>query len=403
MVEDLFSGERTEMPKDRADKLMESFPGRYQGLPVERKIFYRAFLGGILLAKQKLENAKDFTFQCMTGKRDRRSGWYGIVRLMADPQRWANKWLSQSMHIMNTGSKGGVWFEEGAIVDAVRAERDHNRPGSFTELSAGALTEGRVREKAPAAFPQELHNLLPFALQSIQDCVGINNEQLGMVAGTDANRAALLESERRKAGVTLMAHFFDAKRLFMKRQGRLLLRYILSFMNDGRLIRVVSEGNKQYARLLIEDPDSVKYDIVVDDAPDAPNQRDKTWATLIPMIPMIERLQPPPEIWVKILRYSPLPAGLVNEIEKDLMAAQEQGDGQDPNDAKIPAEIEKLMAEVEKLKADRERLLSAAALNVAKARESGMRVEMDAIEGIRETIAVEDAQKQKKLTTHEAA
>ena len=403
ILEDLFTAERKEMSADRARAIMAEFPGRYESVEIERKVFFRAFLGGMLLRKVRLEKVKDFTFQVMTGKRDRRSSWYGMVRLMADPQRWANKWLSQSMHIMNTGAKNGLWYEEGSLVDAQRAERDHAKPGSFTAVSQGALTEGRVREKQPGAFPQELHNLLPFALQSIQDCVGVNAEQLGMTGGTDANRAALLESERRKAGITLMAQFFDAKRLFTKRQGRLLLRYILTYMNDGRLIRVVSDGNKSYARLLVEDPQSVKYDIVVDDAPDAPNQRDKTWATLVPMLPMLERLQPPPEIWIKVLRYSPLPAQLVNDLEEDLKQSEGDQAQQDPKDAKIPAEIEKIMAEIEKLKADAARLQTAATLNIAKARESRARVEMDAIEGIRETVAIDDAERHNRLTAHESA
>lgn len=411
LVQDLFSGERVEMKKGRAQDLMNSFVGRYQGLPVERKVYYRAFLGGVLLGKQKLEKIKDFTYQCMTGKRDRRAGWYGMVRLMADPQRWANKWLSQSMHIMNTGAKNTVMYEEGSFIDGARAERDLAKPGALVETATGALSENRIQPVPSGQFPQELHSLLPFALQSIQDCVGVTSEQLGATAegSGNAQRAAMLEQERRKAGITLMANLFDAKKLFVKRQGRVMLRYILEFMNDGRLIRIQQEGNKEYAQLLIEDPKSVRYDIVVDDAPDSPNQKDKTWATMIPLLPLMERLQPPPDLWVKVLRYSPLPASLVNDMAETIEQAQQQDQGQevDPqaelDAAKLPAEIEKLKAETARLMADMERLQSQTMLNMAKAGESGARVELDALEGVRETIAVDDARKSKTLTTHEAA
>jgi hypothetical protein len=396
---------------------MAEFPGRYQGLPRDRKRYFRAFLGGILLQKMPLDKIKDFTFQPMTGKRDRRTGWYGMARLMADPQKWANKWLSQSMHILNTGAKNTMLYEEGAFLDAVQAERDITKPGAMIPTASGAISGGQFQPLQPTGLPPELgQHLLPFALQSIQDCVGVNQEQLGATGeGTsDANRAASLERERREAGITLMAHFFKAKRLFAKRQGRLLLRYMLEFMNDGRLIRIQNEGNKQYAQLVIEDPESVQYDIVVDDAPDSPNQKDKTWSTIIPMLPMVERLQPPPEVWIDILRYSPLPAQLVEKLAQDIQGAEGQGEDQEqpnPKDvasaqadmAKLPAEIEKLQAETQRLMADMERLQSQTLLNMAKAQESGAKVELEALEGIRETIAVDDAAKAGKLTTHEAA
>ena len=70
---------------------------------------------------------------------------------------------------------------------------------------------------------------------------------------------------------------------------------------------------------------------------------------------------------------------------------------------KVPAEIEKLQAEVQRLMADTERLRTAAKLNLAKAEESGARVELDALESIRETIAVDDAARSDKLTAHESA
>ena len=415
VVQDLFTGERQELKRNRAETIMASFPGRYQGIPRPVKRYFRAFLGGMILQKMPLEKVKDFTFQPMTGKRDRRTGWYGMARLMADPQKWANKWLSQSMHILNTGAKNTMLYEEGAFLDGAQAERDITKPGAMITTATGAISGNQILQLPPTSLPPELgQHLLPFALQSIQDCVGVNQEQLGATGNAnDANRAASLERERREAGITLMAHFFTAKRLFIKRQGRLLLRYMINFMNDGRLIRIQSEGNKQYAQLVIDNPDAIQYDIVVDDAPDSPNQRDKTWSTIIPMLPMMERLQPPPEVWIDVLRYSPLPAQLVEKLAQDIEGAEGQGDQEqvNPKDAaaaqadmaKLPAEIEKLQAETARLMADMERLQSQTLLNMAKAQESGAKIELDALEGIRETIAVDDARKANKLTTHEAA
>ena len=72
VVQDLMTGEQQEMPMQRAQMLTDAMQGRYAALPVQRKAFYKAFLGGQILRKTKLENLRDFTFQVMTGKRDRR-------------------------------------------------------------------------------------------------------------------------------------------------------------------------------------------------------------------------------------------------------------------------------------------------------------------------------------------
>lgn len=406
IVEDKFTAERVEMPMQRAEAMMDSFPGRYEVAEVPRKVFYRAFLGGSLLEKQKLEKLKDFTLQCMTGKRDRKTGWYGMVRAMADPQRWANKWLAQTMHLLNTSAKNTVMYEENALVDGRRAQEAWTKPGAWVELGHGALAENRIKVQQPTPLPTELSSLMGFAMQSIQDCVGVNQEQLGMTGGTDANRAALLEHERRKAGITLMAHFFESKRSFVKSQGRLLLRYMTNFMNDGRMLRITNEGQHRYVQMLIDDPDAVRYDIVVDSAPDSPSQVDKTWSTLVPMMPMLERLQPPPEIWAQVIRHSPLPAVMKNKMAE---AIEGQGQEQEPDPldeakaGKEQAQAQKTLAEVEKIKAQVQEILANIGLIQAKTQETGVRTEMDGLEGVRETIAINDARELGKFTAHENA
>ena len=122
-----------------------------------------------------------------------------------------------------------------------------------------------------------------------------------------------------------MSSLFDSKRLFMKRQGRLLLSYMLAFMNDGRLIRINSEGQEQYVPMVFEDPNIARYDIVVDQTPDTPNQREKTWAVIQGMFPFLKDLGAPPKFMADLLPYVPhFPAQLTRSLQQTLLEQQEQ-------------------------------------------------------------------------------
>src|ERR1700750_3003682 len=91
-----------------------------------RKVYRQAYIGNVLLEVRDAPVPGHFSFKCITGKRDRnKNTFFGIVRAMKDPARWSNKWMSQTMHIMNTNAKGGIMAERGGFFenDAAGEER----------------------------------------------------------------------------------------------------------------------------------------------------------------------------------------------------------------------------------------------------------------------------------------
>ncbi len=283
-----------------------------------------------------------FSIRFITGLRDRnRNTWFGLVELMKDPQRWANKWLSQIQFILNSNAKGGITFESGTFVNPKKAKADWAKPDAWVEVNKGANVEGKIVSRLPPAYPDGIDRLLQQALTSINDVPGVNVEMLGIA---DRNQPGMIENSRKDAGVTILASFFDALRRYRKEQGRVLMHFIINYISDGRLIRL-DKSNANYAPLL-KDNLTAKYDILVDDAPTSPNMKEKVFAVVSQMLQVA--LQAGIPIPPEILEYSPLPAALV---EKWMALIEEQKNNPDNQkkaqqaDAAFGVNLEKAQSE----------------------------------------------------------
>jgi len=281
--------------------------------------YKRAFIGGTVLECHDAPLPDRFSYACITGQIDKVKGtWFGLIRIMRDPAKWANKWLSQTLHIMNANAKGGILAEPDAFEDQRQAEETYAKPDAITWMRKGALgnaltgTGPKWAPKPQAQFPQGFYQLLEFAISSLRDVTGINLELLGQ---KDVMQPGILEAQRKQAGMTVLATMFDSLRRFRKQVGRIRLYYIQNYLSDGRLIRVTGPEGARGVQLL-KDKTAGEYDVVVDDTPSSPNQKQANWAIIAPLIPMFraELTQNPP-LLIELLRYSPLPSRLIAALE----------------------------------------------------------------------------------------
>ncbi len=309
-----------------------------------KRVYYRAFFAGETLLEVGPSPCQvGFCFQAITGKRDRnKNSFYGITRVMKDPQRWANKWLSQIMHIINTNAKGGLLAEINAFVDPTKAQEEWSSPDSVTLLNEGGLA--KVKEKGQAAFPSGLDKLMQFALGSLPMVTGINLEALGLA---NREQAGVLEAQRKQAAYGLLSPYFDSLRRYRKEAGRVLLYFIHEYISDGRLIRIGGPDSQQFLPLT-KQPNAPRYDIIVDQSPNAPDTKEKTWETLQALVPaMLKAGMPlPPDL----LDYSPLPSALAMKWKQ--FAAQQQKP--DPRMQQMQQELQKLQQENMALKQDQQ-------------------------------------------------
>lgn len=330
-------------------KLQELGAQPVKSVRVVRKVFKQAYIGRVLLEVSDAPCKDRFSFNCMTGKRNRnRNTFYGLVRKMKDPQRWANKWLSQTLHIMNTTAKGGIVAERDVFDNDADAEASWAKQDAITWLKKNALSEGRWKEKPQAQFPAGFYQLTEMAISSIRDVTGVNVEVLGM---REANQAASLEVQRKQSAMVILQPMFDSLRRYRKNQGRTLLYLIQNYLSDGRLIRIVGEEGEKYVPLRHQ-PQVDTYDVIVDQSPTSPDQKQAVWGMLQQILPAIAKIIPP-QTYMALLKYSPLPTTVQQAIEKSIEASQAEQKG--PSEAELKAQSDikiedmKAQAEIERL------------------------------------------------------
>jgi hypothetical protein len=311
-VQDI-NGQVIELSAEKFKKLepmIKMMGARY--VKQKRRKYRQMFLMGDTELETIDMQCNHLTFSCITGLRDRNNNtWFGLVALMRDPQMWANKWLSQILHIINTNAKGGVMAEQGAFANPRDAEEDWANADSIVWLNDGGLDKVITRE-APR-YPEGIDRLLQYAVGAINDVVGVSIEMLGM---TDRDQPGYLEEMRKTSSISLLATFFSALRYYRKKQGRVLAEYIKNYISDGRLIRVVGEEGARYVPL-IRDNMSYKYDIIVDDAPTSPNMKERVFNTIMQIMPVLLQANIP--IPPDVVDYAPIPENLSQKWKKMLI------------------------------------------------------------------------------------
>ena len=313
-----------------------------EAVQIEVRKYYQAVLcGSVFLEPKTPIECNAFTFKCITGKRDRNNNtFFGAVRAMIDPQMWGNKFFVQIMHILNTSAKGGLLYEQDSFVNPRKALEDWGKPDAPIEVKAGALSNPgglRVQERTPKVMPAGTEKMMEFVHAMMPQTSGINMELLGLV---ERDQPGVLEMQRKKAGYAILAVFFDSLRRYRKEKGRVRLYFIQHYISDGRLIRIKGKDATMQYVPLVRDKETATYDVIVDEAPMSPNQREATWAMLQAMMPLLAKLNVPLAVWTKLLEASPLPSAVSSDIIKALNEDAQQPPPPDPEMMKIQAQLE---------------------------------------------------------------
>lgn len=321
-VIDPFTGQIAEIEHEKFERVNELMLAKgilLESAKLQRKVYKQAFVcGSTVLEKALCPSQVGFSFNALTGKRDRNKNvFYGLVRPMTDPQRWANKFFSQILHIINGNAKGGLMVEDGAVDNIRKLEEGWAQADSITVFNDGALSGGRVMPKPASPLPIGPERMMEFSISSIRDSSGVNLEQLGMA---NREQAGYLEAQRKQAGITILSSMFDSMRRYRKNQGRLLADFIKNYLSDGRLIRITgSDGSERFIPLLRQD-DTMQYDVIVDEAPTSHNVKERVFGMMMQMLPVLTKMGTP--IPPELVDYMPLPSSLTEKWKAQIVKSQ---------------------------------------------------------------------------------
>jgi hypothetical protein len=332
---------------------------------MQKRVYKQAFIGTKVLECGDGPLPDRFSFTCVTGQINFTKGtWFGLIRVMRDPAMWSNKFLVQTMHIMNSNAKGGIMAETDAFEDQAQAEKSYARPEAITWMKKGALSNPAApkwAKKPSAEMPQGFMELMGVAVDAMKDVTGINLELLGL---KDVNQPGVLEAQRKQAGMTVLATMFDSLRRSRKMIGRIRLYFIQNFLSDGRLIRIAGPDGAKVIPLL-KDKTLGEYNVVVDDTPTSPNQKQANWEIIVPMLAMFkDQLTTRPDVLAMLLEYSPLPSKIVDAVKSAILQ---------PTQTQMDAAQMAKEAAAAKINKD----VSIAAMNDAKAQTSQQTAALD--------------------------
>jgi hypothetical protein len=225
--------------------------------------------------------------------------WFGLVRAIKDPQRQHNVEQSAILQWTQTMPKGGWMAPKGGFVDRLRWEQRSSQAGFIGEYNPA---RGKPEPIRPPTLPRHVIELAPTRLQNMRDISGVNVDLMGNAV---KDTPGVVMEMRRKQALTVLQILFDNLRLSRRILGEVLIAFIQQYIADGRRLRIVGQPNAGYV-MATADLQFGKYDAIVEDSPESPNDKMATMYILQTTLPMLMKAGIPiPPSFVDLLPISP--------------------------------------------------------------------------------------------------
>lgn len=265
---------------------------------------------------------KRFTLNCMTGYYDEEDKvFYGYIRVLRDPVRFANKFFNQVIEIMGTQAKGGLVAEEGAIPPnkVKHFEDTYAIPGSVNIVAPNAISGKKIMPKPTPEMPAASIAIIEFCIKGMENVTGIDPETAFGQGSTSTPGITL--RQKQKSGLLLLNQEFSSLSRYRIEEGYIIFD-LLKTLADDRLIRVGKPFEGTVLRLM-RAPFASEYDLMLDETERDPNIRHMYAETVVELAPTLIRMN---KFMPELLDYLPLPVKFRQALKKAIIdtAKQEQ-------------------------------------------------------------------------------
>lgn len=347
--------------KDRS-ALKEAF--ELLGLPFKaikqkKYKYYRAtVVGNKLFDKEENFSQTGFSLKFMTGKfSEVRQCYYGMMRAMKEAQRMYNQAISDYEGFLRTVPKGGVIIESDAVPNMEAFVQTYTKARQVMIVNPGALAGGKIMPKPAVPVPPGLLDMISFSSAAMLEATGVTPEFMGL--NESKEMTATLNRQLVRQGLTVLSAYFDAKKFYTIAQGKLFIDClrVMAENAEGRLIRVMNDGEAQFIPLL-NDGIAAEYDVIVEDVPQTPTERQDTFEKLLQLSGILLNKPNPIDITPMLMQFSPLK----DKQQKEVLDAMKPPPPQPPDpvtqglliaETKLKESVaEKNMAEIPKIQID---------------------------------------------------
>ena len=334
----------------------------------------QAYVSEGVVLEDPVNLPRGFSLLCCTGQYDKKKKvWFGIVRGLRDPQNTMNKAVSSLVTQFISNVKGGVMFKSGAFSDPNNAKNQWNQPDAWIELAPGTSPQTDIMQRQPAQMSQAPQVLFQESKAAVSRISGVNEETLGF-ATTEAGGPTV--NKRIQAALAILGWFFDNLERFRKSQARTILEFIREFWSYGQLVRVGGDGINSKAIPLLKNNLPVDFDLVIDTSIRYnPNLKQQIWQDLMQIAGPLMKSPIGQQFLFKAIKFSPLPAQLIAELQELAQQAAQQpppqkgrgGAGRPPDPPELTqAKVLKINADAQKAIAEARSLDKRSGLELAQ-------------------------------------
>lgn len=257
-------------------KLVKEFGELIQPVGFKRKCYYTAVISGDhVFSKFKSISQQGFSIKFKTGNYNERGKyWIGMVNAMIEPQKYYNKALTELMFTIASNSKGGVMIEEGAVDDITDFESKWAKTDATITVAAGAISGGKIMEKARPAVPTGLESIITLS----DTAIASNGVDPAFLGQANDNETGILYKRRIRQIISKMWWVADAITLYQKEDARLCADLIRVWVenNAGQWLRITGKDGADQFVQISSDMMAPEYDVSIQEGAETPEDRQET-------------------------------------------------------------------------------------------------------------------------------